>query len=509
MSDMTEQTQRVGVVGTGVMGRGIIQWLAAAGIEVAFHDAKPGAADAARDAIAAILGRELEKGRATQAEADAAIRRMHPVTSLAGLVGCEVIIEAVFEDLELKRELFRALEAIVSEDAVLATNTSSFLIAEIAAACRRPQRVAGAHFFNPVPRMRVVELISAVRTDAAALQRLVALVRATGHRAVVVEDQPGFLVNHIGRGLYTEGLRLLEERVATVQQIDTLLREAAGFRMGPFELMDLTGLDVSGKVMTSIHAQFQQEPRFRPSSLVPPRIAAGLFGRKTGEGWYRYEQGHRVDAAESPPPAVDPSIPVWVDPNAEHAEALRARFVAAGARLLDTPGDDALLVLQPWGCDATQACLAAGLDPARSVAVDPLVSMEGRQTLMLTVATRPAYRDAAQALLAAGGPVTLVGDSPGFVVQRVLATIVNIAAELAQRGIAPVPDIEDAIRLGLGYPHGPLGWGDRIGAARILQILDAMLAATGDPRYRASPWLRRRAMAGISLLTPDPAGALR
>ena len=352
--------------------------------------------------------------------------------------------------------------------------------------------------------MKVAEVIAAVRTAPAVVLRLRELTEGTGHRAVVTADQPGFLINHAGRGLYTEGLRIVEEQVATPADVDDVLREALGFRMGPFELLDLTGLDVSARVMESIYAQFQQEPRFRPSSLVAPRVAAGLFGRKSGEGWYRHAEGQQQRPPERPVPPLPAALSVWVDPDASGAAGVRALVQAAGARLVEQAGNADLNVLMPWGEDATHAALRLGLQAVRCVAVDPLPPLALRRTVMLTAVTAPAARDAAHALFAQDGTaVTLINDSPGFIAQRVMATIVNIASNIVQRGIASVADLEDAVRLGLGYPQGPLGWGDQLGAARLLAVLRAQLAATGDPRYRPSAWLQRRVALGLPLTTPE------
>ncbi|MFP5306004.1 MAG: 3-hydroxyacyl-CoA dehydrogenase family protein, partial [Gammaproteobacteria bacterium] len=323
-------------------------------------------------------------------------------------------------------------------------------------------------------------------------------------RAVVAADQPGFLVNHAGRGLYTEGLRIVEEQVASPQDVDTLMREAAGFRMGPFELLDLTGLDVSGKVMESIYAQFQQEPRFRPSSLVRPRIAAGLHGRKTGEGWYRYVDGVKQEAPRAPVPTLPAALKAWIDPAASQRSALIELAGKAGVAVVDGRDTADVLIVQPWGWDATRYCAEHGLDAIRTVALDPAAGFGCHRTLMLSSVTTSAARDAAHALLAHDGvAVTVINDSPGFVVQRIVATIVNIGANIVQRGIASVADLEDAVCLGLGYPFGPLTLGDAIGPARILDVLTRMQLQTGDPRYRPSPWLSRRVALGLSLLTPE------
>lgn len=504
MTATTRMKPSVGVVGAGVMGRGIVQLFAQAGHPVSIFDSRTGAAGEARDFVARMLRRAVEKGTLCKADSDTAIERMQPCRTLEELSGCELIVEAVAEDLAAKSHLFAELEAIVAAEAILASNTSSLLIAEIAAACTRPQRVAGLHFFNPVPLMKIAEVVPGVRTSQQTIDRLIELVAATGHRSVIAADQPGFLVNHAGRGLYTEGLRLLEEGVAAAADVDRVLREACGFRMGPFELMDLTGLDVSGPVMESIYAQFHHEPRFRPSSLLRPRIAAGLFGRKNGVGFYRYQDDRRIEAAERTAPGGIAAA-VWVDPADDVDGTLATCFAAAGANLRESPHDaGTIIVIQPWGEDATHVCAQRGLDATRCVAVDPLTPLDRRRTLMLTCATKPEAQAAAHAFLSADGtPVTVINDSPGFIAQRVLATIVNIGCNIVQQRIATVADLETAVPLALGYPSGPLAWGDRVGAARIARILERMLALTGDPRYRASPWLRRRAELGLSLLAAE------
>lgn len=497
----------LGVIGAGTMGRGIVQLFAQAGHVVRCHDARPGAASQAVEHVTGMLARAVEKGRMSAQGFEQARGRLHACTGLAELAGCDVVVEAIVEDLEVKRALFRELEALLGEETILASNTSSLTVAEIAAACRRPERVAGLHFFNPVPLMKVAEVIAAVRTAPEVVERLRVLTEGAGHRAVVTADQPGFLINHAGRGLYTEGLRIVEEQVARPADVDDVLRDAMGFRMGPFELLDLTGLDVSAKVMASIYEQFQQEPRFRPSSLVPPRVAAGLYGRKSGQGWYAYDtEGRKMAAPTRAVPALPPALAVWIDPDASAGHGLRRLAAAAGVRLADQAADAGLAIVQPWGRDATATALALGLDPTRCVAVDPLPPLDRRRTLMLTAVTSPQARDTAHALLAHDGtPVTVINDSHGFIAQRVMATIVNIAANIAQRGIAGIADLEDAVQLGLGYPHGPLGWGDRLGAERILAVLRAQLEATGDPRYRPSAWLARRVALGLPLTTPEAA----
>jgi len=504
----TESNQAIAVIGAGAMGRGIVQLFAQSGHRVKFYDTSEAAVAAAHSFVTDMFDSKVSKGRISREEADNAIANLVPCTQLGDIADCDIVVEAVLEDLEVKRGLFAELETVVSPSAVIASNTSSLLIADIAARCKHPERVAGLHFFNPVPVMRVVEIISSVRTKDATVDRLKACIATTGHRAVLTQDQPGFLINHAGRGLYTEGLRILEERAASHDQVDLLMREAAGFRMGPFELLDLTGLDVSSKVMQSIYDQFQQEPRFRPSSIIPPRVAAGLFGRKTGEGWYQYQDGKKLEttAASGPAPTLSDNCSVWIDPAADRHAELSALSQQAGARLAQSPDDASLLLIQPWGIDVSQACADLDLDANRCVAVDPLPSLEMRRTLMLSPITRARSRDDAAAILGAdNAPYTIISDSPGFVVQRMLATIVNIGTNIAQRGIASVEDIDDAVRIGLGYPAGPLALGDSLGPHRVMQILEGLQRVTGDPRYRPSHWLRRRAQLGENLTTREAA----
>src|SRR2546430_15115890 len=502
--DVSRPDLSLAVVGTGVMGRGIAQIAAQAGIRTLLHDSRPDAAREAKDAVSPQLVRLEEKGRLARDELGRAQANLVVADSLAALATCPIVVEAIVEDLEAKRELFRSLENIVSGDCLMASNTSSFSIPAMAAGCKGPERVAGFHFFTPVPLMRVVEVVDGLLTAPWVGEALAALALRCGHKPVRAKDTPGFIVNHAGRGYGTEALRILGEGVAEFHGIDRILRDAAGFRLGPFELFDLTGLDVSHPVMESIYRQYYEEPRFRPSPLPAQRVAAAFSGRKWGVGFYRHENGKQEEIPEPPAPAARPAS-VWVSRSglgarlAELVAKLGAR-IDAGAQ----PAAQSLYLVAPVGRDATATALDEGLDPTRTLALDCLFALDKRRTLMTTSVTAPAMRAAAHGLLASDGvPVSVVHDSPGFVAQRVVAQIVNIACDIAQQRIASPADIDAAVTLGLGYPRGPLAWGDAIGPARILVILQTLHDFYGDPRYRASPWLKRRARLGVSLLTPQ------
>jgi 3-hydroxybutyryl-CoA dehydrogenase len=506
---MTLDVQRadlvLGLVGTGVMGRGIAQIAAQAGIRVVLYDTRAEAARAAADHVTGTLAKLVERGKITAdaaARAGALLEVAHALTQLAH---CHVVIEAIAENLDAKRELFRTLEGIVDARCLLATNTSSLQVTAIAAACRHPERVGGFHFFNPVPLMKVVEVIGGVMSAPWVAEALYVLARRMGHTPVRAQDTPGFIVNHAGRAFGTEALAVLREGVAEFWEIDRCLRDQAGFRMGPFELFDLTGLDVSHPVMESIYDQYYQEPRYRPSPLTGQRVVAGLLGRKSGgRGFYEYVDGQAKPMPAAPIP--DAEVPkVWVARHGLHDRlATAVAKLGAHADHGDRPGPDSLCLVAPVGMDATSTALAEGIDPTRTVAVDCLFGLAKRRTIMATPATAPAMRVAAHALLGRDGvPVSVVRDSPGFVAQRVVAHVVNIGCDIVQQRICSPQDLDLAVALGLGYPQGPLAWGDAIGPARVLEILERLQAFYGDPRYRPSPWLRRRALLGLSLTHPE------
>ncbi|MCB1979138.1 MAG: 3-hydroxyacyl-CoA dehydrogenase [Burkholderiaceae bacterium] len=501
---MTMNFHRVGVLGAGAMGQGIAQLSAQAGSHVLLLDARADAAQVAIDAIEAQWHRMSEKGRATPEQVKRWRSALLAVDDIHALAQCNLVIEAIVEDLGAKRVLFEQLESVVAPDAVLASNTSSLSITALAAGLREPGRFCGFHFFNPVPLMKIVEVVPGLRTHSTVCENLSDFARKMGHTPVRAQDTPGFIVNHAGRGFGTEALRIVSEGVADFATVDRILREQAGFRLGPFELMDLTGLDVSHPVMESIYHQFYEEPRFRPSLITAQRLAAGVLGRKSGEGFYRYADGAAQVPADPPVPAMDWLPPVWVSPRAARRAEIYQLLKNLGASIETgaTASKKALCLVAPLGFDVTTVAVVDGLDPARTVGIDMLIedASTRRRVLAMNPATREDMRDAAHALFARDGkPVSVLRDSGGFVTQRVLAHIVNIACDICQQGICSPADLEMAVTLGLGYPLGPLAMGDRWGPSSILEILFNMQTVYGDPRYRPSPWLRRRGALGLSL----------
>ena len=487
------------------MGRGIAQIAAQAGSQVILFDMQSEAGTAARASIFSQWDKLAVKGRLDATQVGSYKTRVTCADSLNALADCELVVEAIIERLEVKSRLFSELEGIVSTDTVLATNTSSLSVTAIAAHLKHRQRFAGFHFFNPVPLMKVVEVIAGLKTDPSVCDALAAYARQMGHTPVQAQDTPGFIVNHAGRGFGTEALRIVSEGVADFATIDRILKDQAGFKLGPFELMDLTALDVSHPVMESVYHQYYEEPRYRPSVITAQRLAGGVLGKKVGDGFYRYVDGVAQMKPEPATPEAGEMPPVWVSPRAARRAELLLLLKNLGAAIETgaSPSPQALTLVAPLGFDVTTVAVVERLDPARTIGIDMLVddTTTKRRVLATNPATRADMRLAAHALMARDGKaISVIRDSGGFVTQRVVATIVNIAADMCQQGICSPGDLETAVTLGLGYPRGPLAMGNLYGPTNVLEVLFNMQTVYGDPRYRPSPWLRRRGAIGLSLM---------
>ncbi|PVZ78237.1 3-hydroxyacyl-CoA dehydrogenase [Serratia sp. S1B] len=500
---MTIQT--MALIGTGVMGMGIAQIAAQAGIEVRLFDAKPGAAEQGLAKLKATLEKLVTKGKLTEQQLADTLARFVMLEKIEEVAGVDLVIEAIIENLEIKQNLFKQLEGIVSKNTILASNTSSLSVTAIASACEYQGRIAGFHFFNPVPLMKIVEVIAGLSTDEHVITELLEFASRMGHFGVRTKDTPGFIVNHAGRAYGTEALKTLGECVASVSEIDRILREGAGFRMGPFELFDLTALDVSHPVMESIFNQYYQEDRYRPSALTRQMLAGKKVGRKVGEGFYKYVDGMKTNEEQRQAvPQISTFNAVWVKTDLEQDAETLKNYLQMRGLVLDSavqPAAGSLIILATYGEDTTTASLRFGVDATRAISIDMLTDFAKHRTLMPSIVTDKAYIDQAHAIFAANNHgVSVIAESVGFVAQRVLAMVINLACDIAQQGIAAVADIDKAVKLGLGYPYGPILWGDVLGSQRILMILERITANTNDQRYRPSPWLQRRARLNLPLI---------
>jgi 3-hydroxybutyryl-CoA dehydrogenase len=495
---MTVSIDRLGVVGAGTMGAGIAQLGCVAGLETYLHDPVPEALAEGEERVRAGIAKGAEKGRWPAEVAD----RLRLADSLEGLAGCELIVEAAPERAELKRELFGRLSE-VAPDAILATNTSSILVTSLASAAAKPENVVGMHFFNPPPLMKLVEVIAAEQTGGRAVEVSEEVVGRMGRQVIRAYDGPGFLVNRCNRPFGAESLRLLQEGIATHEQIDRIVRMAGGFRMGPFELMDLVGIDVGFEVAKSFMEQSFGEPRWKPSPLQPRMVAAGRLGRKTGRGWYEYPPG-RPEDPDPPPIGGGEGRVVAIEGAGPLARELRDRAARAGfdARQLVAVGglEEPDLIVDasvpaplsdlgelPHGPPLVAVCAdrslrARGHPEACGFHLTPpfgdLVELTRLPTTPESVAaaTDGFFR-------ALGFHREWVGDAPGLVLGRIVAQLVNEAAFAVAEGVGSVEDVDAGLQLGMNHPRGPSGWDQEQAAA----TLDGLWNERREERYRPAP----------------------
>ncbi|MCC3774622.1 3-hydroxyacyl-CoA dehydrogenase [Streptomyces sp. UNOB3_S3] len=503
-----DPARAVAVVGTGTMGQGIAQVALAAGHPVRLYDAVPGQAEEAARAVAARLGRLVDKGRLDAAGRDAALARLRPAARLAELADSALVIEAIVERLDAKRKLFQELEPVVADDCLLATNTSSLPVTAVAGALRLPGRFVGLHFFNPAPVLPLVEVVRGHATDETAAERARATVAAWGKTPVACADTPGFIVNRLARPFYAEAFRVYEERGADPATIDAVLRESGGFAMGPFELTDLIGQDVNDAVTRSVYEAFFQDPKFTPSLAQGRLVQAGLLGRKSGEGWFPY-----ADGAERPEPSTAGPCEQPAEVGYRHrltgpAAVLPQMIEEAGIKITRDGGQDTYdgSIVLPGG---TELCLTDGNGPTNAAYLGPRIDFDlaldyRRCTRVALAPSRTApeadVRAAIGLFQALGKKVSVIGDLPGMIVARTVALLVDLAEDAAGRGVATSEDIDTAMRLGVNYPVGPLGWGRSLDTTWLRQFLLSMDHEYPGGRYAACQSLRRRAAVEESLL---------
>jgi 3-hydroxybutyryl-CoA dehydrogenase len=503
----------VAVVGAGTMGSGIAQVAAHAGHAVLLHDAQPGAAEAAVARVDAALGKLVERGKLDANERAQIAARLRVAHDLANLAPAKLVIEAIVENADVKRDLFARLERIVAGDAILATNTSSLSISALAGGLSHPERFAGMHFFNPAPLMRLVEIVAGLATDPRVAETLADTARAWGKEPVQARSTPGFIVNRCARPFYGEALRMLQEGVADPATIDAVMREAGGFRMGPFELMDLIGHDVNFEVTRSMHAASHGDPRYQPSWIQQELVSAGRLGRKSGRGFYDYAEG-----AEKPSPATAPAAPpphsVVVHGDLGPAAPLMELIARTGIAV--TRVDDGALAPGRLAADATSATLEVDgvvVAPSDGRTATERAAAAARECVVFDLAldyaqaARIAIAPAAQAspravataaglFQALGKQVSIVGDGPGLVVLRTVSLLVNEAADAVHQGVCSARDLDTAMRIGVNYPRGPLAWAEALGLPYMLAVAENIARGYGEDRYRPAPLLRRLVLAG-------------
>jgi 3-hydroxybutyryl-CoA dehydrogenase len=481
----------IGVVGAGTMGALIAALGCVAGRDTLLYDPIPEALKKGMDRAREELAGGAERGR-WEAGLE---RHLRAAEKLEDLGGCEIIIEAVPERLDLKHEIFGALRDFAPE-AVLATNTSSIPVTKIGGT---DERVVGMHFFNPATRMKLVEVIAGEASAEPALEAVRQLGRDMGKRVIDAADGPGFLVNRCNRPFGLEALRLLQDRVSDVETIDRIVRLEGGFRMGPFELQDLVGIDVGFEVSKSFYALSFYEPRWRPSPLTERMVAAGKHGRKTGRGWYEYPPGRpedppapEVGGGDGAQVAFAGDLPL----TAQLAELARAAGYDVsedadkpGPALVLPGGGRALLVAAGSLARLDGQGGAVGFHALPPLAPGGLVELTRTETTDGIIT-----RDAERFFATLGLHTARVGDAPGLVLGRMVAQVINESFFALGEGVGSEADVDDGMVLGMNHPRGPFAWAEAIGLKHVLAILDALHGELGEERYRAAPELRRRVL---------------
>ncbi|WP_426339803.1 3-hydroxyacyl-CoA dehydrogenase PaaH [Pseudoduganella sp. S-14] len=506
----------VAVIGSGAMGSGIAQVAAASGYTVKLFDTRAEAVEKAIADIGKVYGKLVEKGKMSGADADAARGRLHGVAGLADVADAKLVVEAIVENLDVKRSLFADLEGIVGDDAILATNTSSISVTAIAAKLRKPQRLVGMHFFNPVPLMALVEVISGLATDASVAETVYDTSVAWGKNPVHAKSTPGFIVNRVARPYYAESWRLLNEQVADAATIDAVMREGGGFRMGPFELMDLIGHDVNYSVTESVFRAYYNDPRFTPSVLQQEMVNAGFLGRKSGRGFYDYSDGAAAPLPRSEAPQPLPEYIGYSFEPGDHTaiattiiERLKARGVAVtkrnsaeGHRSSEAPAfhTNGAAIYLTDGRTATQRARDDKHDDM--VLYDLVFDFNASPRIAIACSDQCSPRAMASAIgmfQAAGFTVTRLDDVPGLAVMRTVAMLANEAADAVNQGVCSAQAADLAMQKGVNYPRGPLAWADMVGVRHVVTVLENLAGSYGEDRYRVSPLLRRREQSGARI----------
>jgi 3-hydroxybutyryl-CoA dehydrogenase len=489
----------VAVIGAGTMGAGIAQVAAAAGHPVLLYDEDGAVLQRAIERIAATLARAVDRKRLAAAERDATVGRIKPSGSLDALAPARLAIEAIVEDLGAKARLFETLEIFLHADAIFASNTSSLSITALAARLKHPERMIGMHFFNPAPAMALVEVVRGLASAPEVVETVRATAEAWGKTPVVCRSTPGFIVNRIARPFYGEALRALAEGAADVATVDAVMRDAGGFRMGPFELIDLIGVDVNLAVSRSIHAAFFGDPRYAPSLIQTEMVEAGRLGRKSGRGFYE----HAPDAKRPEPHAAGAAAPprlITVEGDLGIAGPLIERWQSVGIDVRRRWGEGVIRIgdLRVALTDGRGATLWSERLQAPVILFDLASDFAQCPRIALAPAAQASEGDLALAvglMQAAGMAVAVIDDFPAMLVMRTVAMLANEAAEAVHTGVASAEAVDQAMRQGVNYPRGPLAWAEAIGLERVQGVLDHLAQAYGEDRYRASWLLRRKALA--------------
>ena len=493
----------IGIVGAGIMGRGIAQVAAKAGHQVVLYDNWDGAVDNAMKINEKELSRLVTKGKMTEEQKEKTISLMKPTMEINDLAPCDLVIEAIIENKEIKQNIFKQLEDICG-DVCIASNTSSISISALANGLKRPDRMIGMHFFNPAPIMKLVEVISGLQSDQQLIEDVHSLATAWGKKAVYVKSSPGFIVNRIARPFYAEALRVYEEGVSSFATIDESIRSGGKFRMGPFELMDLIGNDTNYSVTQSTFDSYYQDPRFKPSLTQQEFSQAGLLGRKSGAGFYAYEEGKQSGREEvTKVTASNNKISeIMVYGSLGVADELIPLFKKAGVKVVQVEGEgyiefNEIKLFLANGKMASEISKELG---EKNIAQFD-INIDYEISSSITIATSLLAQKHVAPNIAAlfneiGKETIIIKDSPALIMSRTVAMLINEASSTVTNGVCDECSVDIAMENGVNYPIGPFKWADKLGIEYVLETLDNLESFYKDTRYRADRGIVEKTIVG-------------
>ncbi len=480
----------VGVVGAGTMGIGICEVAARYGQRVVLFDVNKASAEHAVGALHERLRKSAFKGKISKQEVKETIDRIQVVDDLAHFSSCDLVIEAIIEDLVIKQELFKRLEVITSSLALLATNTSSISITAIAAGMKDPSRLFGMHFFNPAPVMKLVEVIAGQQTNPEWLKQAKAICKYWKKVPVLAQSSPGFIVNRVARSYYGEPLKMMQEGLATFYHIDTVMTEAAGFRMGPFALMDLIGIDVNYAVSQTVYKAMFNDPRFRPSLIQGEMVAANTLGKKTKQGFYNHHEGAanpKVDYVHRDAQFNQLTVPeeetffseMFCDFEYNQRKWQGDKVIVSGCELRLSDGR---LAKEVAAESEMPVCLVdLSFNYKKSKTINLCFSPEVNQFMKNRIVA---------CFNQMGKNVLVTDDQPALIALRTIVMLINEAADAVFNGVCSAKDVDLSMRYGVNYPKGLLAFAEELGWGHVASTLENLHQWFGDDRYRLSPYIR-------------------
>lgn len=506
MKSVTKDDQ-ISVIGAGTMGAGIAQVAATAGHPVVLCDVVTGVAEGGLASIREGMEKLIPRGKFTQDRVDEICARITTSDQIDSVRGSAVVIEAIIEDEDIKKQVFAQIESVCPAETIIASNTSSISISALASEMNHPQRLVGMHFFNPAVVMKLVEVVSGLGTSNDVANAVADLATTWGKKPVHATSTPGFIVNRVARPYYAEALRSLTEKVADVQTIDLLFRSCGGFRMGPLELTDLIGQDVNAAVTESVYRAFYEDKKFQPSVLQRDMVSAGLLGRKSGVGFYDYSAESPAAIIESPVQGSADHVSSSLVGSFAGTESLDRLVRSGDSVVVETSTAEAYIEVGQARIQLTDGRTATQRGQEQATPNLILVDLASDYETSGVVAIAAAATATPEALLdvvgffqTLGKDVCVIKDVPAMLVMRTVVMLINEAADAVDQGVCSSIGVDEAMQFGVAYPRGLLGWGDELGAGRVVRTLANIQNAYGEERYRCSPLLLRNQFSGRSLM---------